>query len=196
MYAHNTKNRISRDHGSCRMAKDLCAGGVFFRSIASGDPGCFRLEEQSFVYVSENGFSDLITINSPYDEEVILNAKNIPIKNILINLHDSGLKGTREKKLKYIYDYGDQWEHEIATENVEDLSIDRPELLNGGGTCPPEDCMGIPGFMDIKKDMATGVISELRGESWVPWLEAIGYRNYDPQIFDLEAARQLVKKLG
>ena len=153
--------------------------------------------KNSHLYMfSENGFGDLISINSPYDEEGAISAKNVPVNNILIELLNNRLMGGKEKKLKYIYDFGDSWEHEIVVEDLDRSAAGKPELIDGAGACPPEDCGGIPGFMDIKKELAGGGVSEFRGESWLPWLEDMGYADYNPLVFDVEAARRRMKRVG
>lgn len=45
----------------------------------------------------------------------------------------------------YVYDLGDQFEHELVVEKVEPRDMDRPavELLGGETMCPPEDSNGL-----------------------------------------------------
>ncbi len=42
----------------------------------------------------------------------------------------------------------------------------------------------------------TGKISELTGAYWIPWLESIGYADYDPSVFDIKEAQQKMRMLG
>lgn len=52
--------------------------------------------------------------------------------------------------MKYIYDFGDYWEHKIVIEEVRmDQSVRSPLCLEGEGTAPPEDCGGEPGFEEF-----------------------------------------------
>nr|WP_248676840.1 plasmid pRiA4b ORF-3 family protein [Sporolactobacillus vineae] len=52
--------------------------------------------------------------------------------------------GTR---ITYIYDFGDNWEHEIMVESIDkDYPKIDPECLAGEGTTPPEDVGGEPGY--------------------------------------------------
>jgi hypothetical protein len=61
--------------------------------------------------------------------------------------------------LKYNYDFGDSWAHEITLEasNKTTDILNMATCVDGKGHCPPEDCGGIPGFerflqaMDDKK---------------------------------------------
>ncbi|HKK18973.1 MAG TPA: plasmid pRiA4b ORF-3 family protein [Opitutales bacterium] len=53
-------------------------------------------------------------------------------------------------KLSYTYDFGDDWTHSIRLKQV--LPPDPDEMLccvAGEGACPPEDCGGIPGYIDL-----------------------------------------------
>jgi len=49
---------------------------------------------------------------------------------------------------KYLYDFGDGWEHDLVLENVlqRDSQADYPLCLAGERACPPEDCGGPPGY--------------------------------------------------
>ncbi len=57
------------------------------------------------------------------------------------------------KKAKYVYDFGDDWEHSIQLEKIlpKQKGIDYPICITGKGKCPPEDCGGIVGFEEILK---------------------------------------------
>ena len=54
----------------------------------------------------------------------------------------------------YIYDFGDDWEHELT---IEESRYFNPELrfkiecLDGAGACPPEDVGGVPGYYEFYK---------------------------------------------
>ncbi|HSO57757.1 MAG TPA: plasmid pRiA4b ORF-3 family protein [Paenisporosarcina sp.] len=52
----------------------------------------------------------------------------------------------------YLYDFGDGWEHTVEFEKmVDDYEYDYPQLLEGKGTCPPEDVGGPPGYDEFKR---------------------------------------------
>ena len=60
-------------------------------------------------------------------------------------------------KFRYLYDFGDSWEHEIVVENVNFSSLDWPHpicCIEGERACPPDDCGGIYGYYDFCEAMA------------------------------------------
>lgn len=48
----------------------------------------------------------------------------------------------------YIYDFGDDWRHDIVIEGVRpaEPGVDYPVFVAGERRCPPEDCGGPPGY--------------------------------------------------
>jgi hypothetical protein len=56
------------------------------------------------------------------------------------------------KRLKYIYDFGDTWQHYIDVEKtIEDYDTFYPVCLEGEGNTPPEDVGGPPGYMEFRE---------------------------------------------
>ncbi|MCL2493304.1 MAG: plasmid pRiA4b ORF-3 family protein [Clostridiales bacterium] len=54
----------------------------------------------------------------------------------------------------YMYDMGDNWEHNIELVRVmEDYGEDSPYLLEAIGQTPPEDVGGVPGFIEFREIM-------------------------------------------
>ena len=68
-------------------------------------------------------------------------------------------KGTRLSQLidrgvgrfTYVYDFGDDWQHNITVEGVRDgdPDTDYPVFVDGERRAPPEDVGGVPGFLDF-----------------------------------------------
>ncbi len=56
------------------------------------------------------------------------------------------------KKFKYIYDFGDWWEHNVEVEGVIDCACDCPQLLDFGGTMVAEDCHDGETLMEVTKE--------------------------------------------
>ncbi|NJK31278.1 MAG: plasmid pRiA4b ORF-3 family protein [Deltaproteobacteria bacterium] len=88
---------------------------------------------------------------------------------------------------EYLYDFGDDWVHDVKLIAVhsEKESFKR-RLLAGERAAPPEDCGGIPGYEQIVHFVATGEdILDDDPERLETWLG--GWR---PDRFDLTAAKQ------
>jgi hypothetical protein len=61
------------------------------------------------------------------------------------------LEDIGRKKLTYLYDFGDGWEHTIRTERLTDpeIGVLYPRLIEVSGRCPPEDCGGPRGYANL-----------------------------------------------
>ena len=74
------------------------------------------------------------------------------------------------KRCIYIYDFGDNWEHEILLEKVVKDSHNRfPILLESNGERPPEDVGGAGGFEEYLRIISDPESPEY--ESTVEWSE-------------------------
>lgn len=64
------------------------------------------------------------------------------------------------EKFVYIYDFGDDWFHDITIEKSDPLGmLHHPVCLAGKGACPPEDCGGPWGYEEMKFEMSKSEIS-------------------------------------
>ena len=92
-------------------------------------------------------------------------------------------------KIKYEYDFGDSWMHDIILEKV--LPVDKtmqiPSCVNGKGNCPPEDCGGIWGYEDIKT-----ILSNPKHKQFEETMEWIG-NEFDPDYFDKKEINEMLK---
>lgn len=59
-------------------------------------------------------------------------------------------------RIRYTYDFGDDWEHEILVEDVlaAEPDVCYPMCLTGKGACPPEDCGGVWGYEQLREVLA------------------------------------------
>jgi len=55
----------------------------------------------------------------------------------------------------YVYDFGDDWRHDITVESVRpaEPGVDYPVFVDGARHCPPEDCGGPPGYQGFLETM-------------------------------------------
>lgn len=56
------------------------------------------------------------------------------------------------KKFCYVYDFGDDWIHDITLEKVFDEYSDHATCIKGKGACPEEDSDGVWEYEDLKED--------------------------------------------
>lgn len=80
--------------------------------------------------------------------------------------------------MRYIYDMGDYWEHEIVLEKViEDYEFVYPMCLDGDGACPPEDCGGVGGYLELLAVMSD--CNHPDYEEIMEWLEDAQYEDFN-----------------
>jgi hypothetical protein len=91
--------------------------------------------------------------------------------------------GTR---LRYLYDFGDDWEHDITLEKIIPAGADMTGAIctAGSGACPPEDCGGAWGYQELKTTLADPNADE--HESMLEWLGLASPGDFDPRSFSAE----------
>lgn len=91
-------------------------------------------------------------------------------------------------KIKYIYDFGDYWTHWITVEETKKTDVLQNAIcLDGEGQCPPEDCGGIPGYLNI-----LSIISDPNHSEYTDCIEWIG-EGFDPEYFNLKQINKTLK---
>jgi hypothetical protein len=94
--------------------------------------------------------------------------------------------GERVTACEFIYDFGDDWVHDVKLIRVvSDEATFRRRLLDGERACPPEDCGGVGGYERMVEFVRTGEDVWDDVEGLAEWLG-----DWDPERFDLEAARE------
>lgn len=130
----------------------------------------FEHRGREFVWPIDREPFDVL--DCPYEAEVALNQ----------------VLRRKGQRLRYIYDYGDGWLHDVLVESTGRSEDKAPYLvcLAGEGACPPEDSGGLGGYAG-KLRAAADPSSEFHQEA-MDWLPA----DFDPTHFDLtEANRRL-----
>src|SRR5205807_3495965 len=87
-------------------------------------------------------------------------------------------------KLRYTYDFGDDWEHDVLLEKVLPADSPYPVCTAGKGACPPEDCGGIGGYLRLKEILAGSDDEEQR--QLLEWLGLDSAADFDPTEFSVE----------
>jgi hypothetical protein len=98
----------------------------------------------------------------------------------------AGAVGARVKRFTYVYDFGDDWVHDVAVEKIVagNSGSERPLCLGGKRHRPPEDCGGMPGYREFIR-----TIRDPRHEEHESMLEWVG-GSFDPEGFDLAAVNR------
>ncbi len=102
------------------------------------------------------------------------------------------LEDVGAKSLKYIYDFGDCWEHSIRIERITDAvpGVIYPRLVEAVGRCPPEDVGGPGGYQEF-----LDAIADPDHEDHADKLEWVG-GPFDPNDTDVERLTQAVERLA
>jgi Plasmid pRiA4b ORF-3-like protein len=106
---------------------------------------------------------------------------------------DDVLEDIGAKTLRYIYDFGDGWEHTIKVERLADPEPGMlyPRLIEASGRCPPEDVGGPWGyaeFLEAMNDPKHGRHDELAG-----WIDE---DQFDPTAVDTDRLAQSVAAIA
>jgi len=98
------------------------------------------------------------------------------------------LLGAKGDWLRYVYDFGDYWEHKVVVEKVIPLplALKAPVCTGGARRCPPEDVGGPPGFADFIE-----TISDPSHEDHEYLLNWAG-GTFDPKEFDKEEVNEVL----
>jgi Plasmid pRiA4b ORF-3-like protein len=84
------------------------------------------------------------------------------------------------RTLRYLYDFGDGWEHKIKVEKVlpADPSFKLPLCIDGANACPPEDVGGCPGYLEFLEAIRNPAHEAHR--TMIDWCGG----HFDPTAFD------------
>ena len=97
--------------------------------------------------------------------------------------------------MKFEYDFGDSWEHDLWVKCVRDYAAgEEPviKLLKAHGACPPEDCGGVWGYaelLELNKKKRKSAEDKERLE----WYDIP--KDFDPEDCDLEWLQEDVEAL-
>ncbi|MEU5722193.1 plasmid pRiA4b ORF-3 family protein [Micromonospora sp. NPDC047738] len=97
-------------------------------------------------------------------------------------------------KLRYTYDFGDNWEHDILVEKVLDraASVTYPRCVAGRRAAPPEDCGGVWGYGELVEILADPTHPE-HGDR-LDWLDLDDATDFDPARFDAKAVTAVLQQ--
>ena len=94
--------------------------------------------------------------------------------------------GERGDRMRYIYDFGDHWQHDVVVEKVlaAQPGSRYPICLTGKGRCPPEDCGGLWGYAELRETLADPTHED--HADMLEWLGIATAAEFDPYAFDVD----------
>ncbi|MGE5591908.1 MAG: plasmid pRiA4b ORF-3 family protein [Bacillota bacterium] len=103
-----------------------------------------------------------------------------------VTLHEVAVAVGPKGRFRYVYDFGDDWRHNVVVEKVllAEQHVRYPICLAGRRACPPEDCGGPWGYAELLEAVRAPEHPE-HGEM-TEWLGG----DFDPEEFDLEATNR------
>jgi hypothetical protein len=110
-----------------------------------------------------------------WEDDSLFAARNTRLKALI----DSGAP-----QFLYTYDMGDNWEHIITVEAVEDglPGIKYPRYIDGERRAPPEDCGGTPGYEAFLEAIADPKHPEHQDAT--EWHQGCYGKAFDPEPVD------------
>jgi hypothetical protein len=156
-----------------------------FYQLHKAIQGAFGWENSHLFQFSESGFSDTISYGFAGDDidpdYVTIDAKKTKMSRILKK------KG---QTYCYIYDFGDDWNHQLTLEKIEAKDIVVPWCLDGAGACPPEDVGGMHGYQEMLKVLKKPRHPERAG--FIQWLGLVAGEKWDAKFCSI---REVNKRL-
>jgi hypothetical protein len=106
---------------------------------------------------------------------------------------DDVLEDIGAKTLRYIYDFGDGWEHTIKVERLADPEPGTlyPRLTEASGRCPPEDVGGPSGYAEFLEAMNDP--KHERHDELAGWIDE---DEFDPAAVDADRLAHSVAALA
>jgi hypothetical protein len=98
-------------------------------------------------------------------------------------------------RLRYTYDFGDDWEHDIVLEETRAAVPGEtyPSCAAGKGACPPEDCGGAWGYAELKEILADP--SHEDHQDMLDWLGLDTGEDFDPTEFSVTEVNARLRPL-
>ncbi len=145
----------------------------------------FGWENYHLYQFSPKGYGSHPTITIPSKEDwekPDMNALKTKLNKVFI----------KEKQIfSYIYDFGDDWIHQITVEKILPDEIKKPVCLSGKGACPPEDCGGPWGYENLKV-----ILADPNHEEHLEMKEWLGLEEdeaWDSSDFELDEINHILK---
>lgn len=131
-------------------------------------------------FIKDNIYYTVKYDSDELDEVKHKDYKDLIVSDLLLNKHD---------RVIYVYDLGDNWEHDIFLEEIteRDPLTSYPICIDGKMSCPPENCGGINGYHKILEIIKNP--EHKYYENYIDWLA----EDFDPEYFNLEEVNYLLQ---
>jgi hypothetical protein len=151
----------------------------------------FGWDNYHLFQFSPKGYASWPVISIPQEEDEIFAFRGERHDASRLKLSD--VFNMPKQKLVYIYDFGDDWKHQVTLEKITDEKILRADCTAGKGICPPEDCGGPWGYANLKEILNDPKDPEHKGMK--EWLGLGPKQKWDAEKFDLEKSSAAVRKV-
>ena len=153
----------------------------------------FGWEDYHLFEFRDKEYQSKIRISVPVEDDFFDPGFFAEVKDASI-MKLSDIFNDKFRKLLYVYDFGDNWVHEITLESICDDKQKKAICLSGKGACPPEDCSSIYGYEEIKDIFSTNPDSE-QAEEYRDWLGLEDGENWDAEAFDINEVNNCLKQV-
>jgi len=126
---------------------------------------------------------NVVRINIPNPENDIYGEEKEPLDESKTKLYE--YLNAKRSKITYVYDFGDNWEHQIILEK--ELPFDPnaayPQAIDGKRACPWEDSGGVGGYkqkIEILKDKKHEEYKEISEWIGIDSFEQLDLESFDP----------------
>ncbi|MCP3859907.1 MAG: plasmid pRiA4b ORF-3 family protein [Phycisphaeraceae bacterium] len=116
------------------------------------------------------------------DDDDVIDERRITVKQLLPRVGS---------QVRWAYDFGDNWQHDVVVEAIEEPSPDAryPMCTAGERACPPEDCGGVGGYEELREVLADPAHDEY--EHLREWAGA----GFDADAFDQMAVTKCLRQV-
>ena len=150
----------------------------------------FGWEDYHLFEFQDKEYQCTIRIAVPFEDDFDFDVNTLDASKVRL----SDLFIGNFRKLLYVYDFGDNWVHEITLEKIFDDKRKEAFCLSGKGNCPPEDCGGIWGYENLLELHARRAARKRISADDRERLEWYGMDlDFDPEWLSLEECREIVE---
>jgi len=133
-------------------------------------------------FIGHVRFGDPGLLDDDFGDQDVCDSRSVRLGELLARRR----KGFR---IRYVYDFGDYWEHEIQYEGrlTVEPKAKYPQCLDGARACPPEDVGGVWGYAELIEALADP--QQEGAEQLLDWAG-----DFDPDDFSPKSTTRAMRK--